>query len=292
VLSANNITTDQKMWLYGETVRRTFNGHLQMDGLVFTDWHDRALQISPQDRWIRSDYYRPGDHWGCACVVVPYIPNFGAPEPITITSSASSPVVESPVEMLSTDAEDLSATSEDMVALLMAEFYRRDEPRDKNGRWISGGHADAAWSAHKATLTPLSVQSIERSWGKGTEGVFGHSQTTTTTPWPRAPRSKNQKPIDRELIRRALEHPRIQSVDPRLLHATQPNLVRTHMDYYMGDNYRRTGRTSADHSSPTNAFPIVYVDKAGRHIILSGHHRAAAALAKGEPLPAVIVREP
>jgi hypothetical protein len=86
VLAANGVGNPDKIWLYGETGRRTFNGHLQMDGLVFRDWRDEALTISPQDRWLRVDRYRPGDHWGCACLVVPYIPNFGAPTPITVSA--------------------------------------------------------------------------------------------------------------------------------------------------------------------------------------------------------------
>lgn len=86
VLAANGVAVPDKIWLYGETGRRTFNGHLQMDGLVFRDWSDPALDISPQDRWLRVDKYRPGDHWGCACIVVPYVPNFGAPTPITVSA--------------------------------------------------------------------------------------------------------------------------------------------------------------------------------------------------------------
>lgn len=86
VLSANGIAVPDKIWLYGEYGRRTFNGHLQMDGLVFRDWNDEALNISPQDRWLRVDKYRPGDHWGCACVVVPYVPNFGEATPIRVSA--------------------------------------------------------------------------------------------------------------------------------------------------------------------------------------------------------------
>jgi len=78
-LGWNGIQSDQKIWLYGEGDRRTFNGHLQMDGLVFTDWNDDGLRISPQDAWLRRAYYEPGDHFGCACIVAPYIPNFGDP---------------------------------------------------------------------------------------------------------------------------------------------------------------------------------------------------------------------
>ena len=80
-LGDSGVNTNQKIWLYGweEDPRRTFNGHLQMDGLVFEDWDDEGLIIAPQDRWLRRNYYAPGDHWGCACVVAPYFPNFGDP---------------------------------------------------------------------------------------------------------------------------------------------------------------------------------------------------------------------
>lgn len=80
-LRSNDIDTDKKIWLYGyeSEPRRTFNGHLQMDGLVFTEWDDKGLIIAPQDAWLRRTHYQPGDHWGCACVVAPYIPNFDNP---------------------------------------------------------------------------------------------------------------------------------------------------------------------------------------------------------------------
>ena len=78
-LGSNGIDTDKKIWLYGweDEPRRTFNGHLQMDGLVFEEWEDDGLKIAPQDAWLRRTHYAPGDHWGCSCVVAPYVPNFG-----------------------------------------------------------------------------------------------------------------------------------------------------------------------------------------------------------------------
>lgn len=78
-LSSNGIESDKKIWLYGyeDEPRRTFNGHLQMDGLVFENWDDEGLEIAPQDAWLRRTHYQPGDHRGCACVVAPYIPNWG-----------------------------------------------------------------------------------------------------------------------------------------------------------------------------------------------------------------------
>lgn len=78
-LSNNGIQTEYMIWLYGleEQPRRVFNGHLQMDGLIFQHWEDEALDVAPQDAWLRTDHYYPGDHFGCSCVVAPHIPNLG-----------------------------------------------------------------------------------------------------------------------------------------------------------------------------------------------------------------------
>ncbi len=87
-LSNNGIETNKKIWLYGyeDEPRRTFNGHLQMDGLVFERWDEEGLEIAPQDAWLRRTHYQPGDHWGCACVVAPYIPNFDDPYELELPS--------------------------------------------------------------------------------------------------------------------------------------------------------------------------------------------------------------
>lgn len=78
-LRSNGIDTEKKIWLYGyEDPRRTFNGHLQMDGLVFDKWDDEGLIVAPQDAWLRRTHYQPGDHSGCGCIVAPYIPNMGS----------------------------------------------------------------------------------------------------------------------------------------------------------------------------------------------------------------------
>lgn len=141
VLRENGLATNDKLWLYGETARRTFNGHLQVDGLVFSDWRDEALEIAPQDRWLRTDRYRPGDHWGCACVVVPYIPNFGNPFPLTVVADGST-----------------------------EEFYNPTQPRDKEGQWTTSGeeklldrgvgtgvqvNGSSAW--HEVRVTPTEI---------------------------------------------------------------------------------------------------------------------------------------
>jgi hypothetical protein len=86
-LTQNGVGTAQKIWLYGDQSRRVFNGHLQMDGLVFEDWQDEALDISPQDGWLKRDKYAPGDHWGCGCIVAPYLPNWGDPFSVELAQS-------------------------------------------------------------------------------------------------------------------------------------------------------------------------------------------------------------
>jgi len=253
VLQDNGLATNDKLWLYGETVRRTFNGHLQMDGLVFSDWEDPALDIAPQDRWLRTLKYRPGDHWGCACVVVPYIPNFGEPFTMTIQASA------------------------------VEEFYTPGQPRDREGQWAS----------HRGRITSLASESIERVHGKGIKSMFPHGGLTTTTPWPSAPRMKGKPAYDSDLVQRELAKPAVlEKVDPRLLYATQPGLAREHVDYYLSGAYEHDGKTSADRSNSANAFPVVYVRNDGRMLILAGHHRAAAALLEGRDLEARMIHEP
>lgn len=85
---------------------------------------------------------------------------------------------------------------------------------------------------------------------------------------------------------------RLQSVDPRTLSATQGNITRAGVRYYLGQKYENSGMTFADNDRPTNRVPMVYRRSNGENLILTGHHRAAAALLKGEPLRAIVVEEP
>lgn len=72
-------------------------------------------------------------------------------------------------------------------------------------------------------------------------------------------------------------------IDPRMLLASQPFVVRHHAAYYLEGEWERTGLTSADRRSLANRWPIVAF--AGeRGVILSGHHRSLRALLSGVPL--------
>lgn len=118
------------------------------------------------------------------------------------------------------------------------------------------------------------------------ERFFGSSSAPAPAPWPRAGRRKAQRDYDPDVLRQALEGPQdLTDVDPRNLHSTQPNITRGGVDYYMGDEYEKTGTTFADQGNAGNRFPVVY-EREGVNVLLSGHHRATAALLQGRPLPA------
>lgn len=124
--------------------------------------------------------------------------------------------------------------------------------------------------------------------------LFGRAQVTPA-PWPGAGRRKDGSHHNRELIKQEMSKPPVvEDIDPRYLHATQPSVVREHVDSYMGaggDEYRKTGKTVADQDNPGNQWPTVYERRDGRRDILSGHHRATTALLRGEALKGRIIRE-
>ena len=120
----------------------------------------------------------------------------------------------------------------------------------------------------------------------------GHDKTMTA--WPSAGRTKsNPKGYDQGLVDAAVRDPSrlIRDLDPRNLHATQPWVTRAGVNFYMGDTYRQTGRTFADMNQAGNRFPVVYTDDQGRNKLLSGHHRATAALLRGDQFRAIHIEE-
>lgn len=90
---------------------------------------------------------------------------------------------------------------------------------------------------------------------------------------------------------RGTVHPEM--TDPRLLMATQSSVTGRGMKYYMhpDNEYERHGATFADQGNVGNRHPVVYQnDEIGARFVLSGHHRATAAILKGRPLHAIVVR--
>jgi hypothetical protein len=119
-------------------------------------------------------------------------------------------------------------------------------------------------------------------------------------PWPRAGRRRDLRDYDQAVVDGVLYGPagsELVEVDPANLSATQPWLIRPAFDWYLGDTYRRTGVTYADPYNLGNRFPFVYrrAEAGGRpptSMILTGHHRSAAAWATGRPLLARVVDGP
>ena len=67
-----------RIWLYGQVPRKEgFQGHMQLDGAVFAGDTDPILEVWPEHAWLRKMHYAPGDHKGCACIIAPYVPNYG-----------------------------------------------------------------------------------------------------------------------------------------------------------------------------------------------------------------------
>lgn len=112
------------------------------------------------------------------------------------------------------------------------------------------------------------------------------THATTTVPWDRFAKTKESAVYDKELVDRTINLPRNENVeefDPRLLTANQPHILSSGVRHYM------TNQPSlyADKGQVGNQLPFVYVKKdTGQGIILAGHHRATAALLKGQPLRA------
>jgi GNAT superfamily N-acetyltransferase len=166
-------------------------------------------------------------------------------------------------------------------------------------RWNEGlGQAPADWSN-----TPPKTSSFDRVkhlFGKGSlHHMFPVDEdgpaSTTAVPWPAAARNKNRRDYDPEVVKNAMQNPHhyhSEEIDPRDLHATQPSITRAGVSHYMSDEYKTKGTTFADQHNIGNQRPTIYQREDGQNLILAGHHRAAAALLKGEPLHGVVLQGP
>lgn len=127
----------------------------------------------------------------------------------------------------------------------------------------------------------------QRLYGAGTSSaLFRGGSPIVPAPWDRGPRFKKFPSYDAEAVTEMLKRPPVlEEMDPRNLHASQPSVTQPGVNYYLEDeNYWKTGETYADKNNVGNRYPVVYSDVRGRNIILSGHHRATAALLRGTPL--------
>lgn len=130
-------------------------------------------------------------------------------------------------------------------------------------------------------------------FGKGIDSVFPEGGfTATTIPFPSASRKRGEPLYDKAAVQNILAQPvQLVNVDPRTLHASQSGVTREGVDYYVNDpSYASTGQTFADQDQAGNRYPVIYRNPdSGQMVILSGHHRAVAALVSGRPVQAVVV---
>jgi hypothetical protein len=139
------------------------------------------------------------------------------------------------------------------------------------------------------------------AFGAGDIHALTSGMPKAPIPWEQATRLKNRGDYDKDLVRHAIQHPEqhFDEVDPRDLHGTQPEITNAGLHYYMHER-GNSEETYADKGNIGNRHPVVYTRdpnplnprQGQQHVLLSGHHRAAAALLKGEPLRCVHVHGP
>jgi hypothetical protein len=166
-------------------------------------------------------------------------------------------------------------------------------------RWRAERDAIRDFESRNKVVQTVNREQLERfkdTYGEGIESVFPEGSVgATTIPFPSASRLKGEPAFDREAVNQALAGPvRLSNFDPRTLHASQPGVTREGVDYYLEETglngFRATGRTFADQDQAGNRYPVVYRNpRSGQLVILSGHHRATAALVQARPLEAIYV---
>lgn len=57
-------------WVYGDPPR-PFPGHEQLAGVQVPTLRDERLAVLADDAWLGVEFYRPGDHVGCQCSLIP-----------------------------------------------------------------------------------------------------------------------------------------------------------------------------------------------------------------------------
>lgn len=143
-------------------------------------------------------------------------------------------------------------------------------------------------------MLPDDARKLEKLYGQVSSEQFFGGNELNMVPFPDAGKSKTHRNYDEQAVGESLRRnpPELVDIDPRTLHASQTRVTKGGVDYYSNpENYERSGETYADQGQKANQFPVVYTreEPSGvtRNIILSGHHRATAALLQGRPLRAV-----
>ena len=172
-------------------------------------------------------------------------------------------------------------------------------PNTYHDLWVPQAYRESAHGRYgSGDFDPGDFDARGRTEHWGTHRLYGQGHGAmftgpTAKPFPIAPTyipQRNTEGIKAAVIGgiRGDVHP--ESVDPRWLHMSQSSVTSSGVHYYMNSNWEDSGETYADQGQAGNRHPVVYQHEGmGRRIILSGHHRAAAALAAGRPLQALVV---
>ena len=143
--------------------------------------------------------------------------------------------------------------------------------------------------------TPYHIS--HRLYGQGVEAMFpggkliARPHASGPTNLMRLRNVNGRDPIKETLIAAARGEVHPQHIDPRWLKQTQSGVTLPGVRYYAEDpTYHETGETYADKGDIGNKYPVVYQHSDwGVRLILAGHHRAAASLALGKPLRALVI---
>lgn len=141
-------------------------------------------------------------------------------------------------------------------------------------------------------LEPSVTVTDPKFWGGGLAAMFPSDSLSVPAPFPSAAKHKKLQAYDQELVNEAVRAGVTTEIDPRSLYATQPSVTRDGVRHYL----ESPDVLYADQTQAGNQTPVIYRRDEGngrvRNLILSGTHRAAAALAAGRPLTAIVVDGP
>lgn len=146
----------------------------------------------------------------------------------------------------------------------MTPHFNPAEPRDLRGRWAASGF-----------------------WGKGGHGGI-------SLPWGRRGTTKSDAikygtvQYDRPGLAKALKDPAaVREFDPREIdYASQPSVTEKGVRWYL--SHPDKPFNDAEANNPGNKTPVIFHDtETDTNTLLSGHHRATAAMLAGRKLKAV-----
>lgn len=168
---------------------------------------------------------------------------------------------------------------------------------DERQRRVDAFNAGAAGDPNEMSYFARQRETARSLHGrKSLDAMFPGQTPTAIVPFPSASQRKGKRLYNQEAVTAELNLPgrtRTVDIDPRILSGSQPGVTRAGVEYYTGGEYERSGRTFAEQHNVGNQFPFVVskrrpvVHEGGpshEHVIISGHHRASAALLRGERL--------